>query len=138
MTDERHDRDVRVIEEFRINGGVVGGRHAGRTLLLLHHTGARSGINRVTPLTFLTVGDRWVVAAGNGGLPENPAWYHNLLADPEVSVEVGTETHRVLARVAEGAERDELAGHFRAAPSRFAAFERALARVIPIVVFEHR
>ncbi|MEU4805355.1 nitroreductase/quinone reductase family protein [Actinosynnema sp. NPDC023587] len=138
MTDERRDRDLRVVEEFRVNGGVVGGRHTGRTLLLLHHTGARSGIDRVTPLTFLAVGGRRVVAAGNGGLPANPAWYYNLLADPAVSVEVGTETHRVRARVAEGAERDELVEHFRAAPSRFAAFERALARVIPIVVFDPR
>ncbi|CCH30807.1 nitroreductase/quinone reductase family protein [Actinosynnema sp. NPDC047251] len=138
MGDEDRERDRRVVEEFRVGGGVVGGRHAGRTLLLLHHTGARSGVERVTPLTFRTVGERWVVAAGNGGLPANPAWYHNLLADPEVSVEIGTEAHRVRARIAEGAEREELAAHFRAAPSRFAAFEEALERVIPIVVFEPR
>lgn len=130
--DERRAHDQRVIEDFRANGGVT----EGRTLLLLHHVGAKSGIERVTPLRYLSAGDRWVVAAGNGGLPNNPGWYYNVLAQPDVTVEIGTETVRATARIAKGEEREELADLFRAAKSRFAVFEKALAREIPIVVFE--
>ncbi|MEJ2857859.1 MULTISPECIES: nitroreductase/quinone reductase family protein [unclassified Saccharothrix] len=132
MTEERRAQDQRVIEDFRANGGVT----EGRTLLLLHHVGAKSGIERVTPLRYLSSGDRWVVAAGNGGLPPNPGWYYNVLAQPSVVVEIGTETLRATARVAEGDEREELAEMFRNAKSRFSAFEKALKRQIPIVVFE--
>lgn len=130
--EERRAQDQRVIEDFRANGGVT----EGRTLLLLQHVGAKSGIERVTPLRYLSAGDRWVVAAGNGGLPHNPGWYYNVLARPSVVVEIGTDTLKATARIARGAEREESADLFRNAKSRFAAFERALAREIPIAVFE--
>jgi deazaflavin-dependent oxidoreductase (nitroreductase family) len=86
-----------VVTEFRASAGEVGGYHAGMPLLLLTTTGARSGRRRATPLTYLLDRDRYVVAAANAGAAANPDWYHNLVADPVVTVEVGTETFRASA-----------------------------------------
>ena len=92
------DFNHRIIEEFRANGGRVGGPLAGTPLLLLHHIGAKSGIERVTPLAYRPHGDgRYVIVASNGGSPTHPGWYHNLKANPVVEVEVGTETFMVRA-----------------------------------------
>ena len=79
------------IKEFRANGGLVGGPFEGQTLLLLHHVGAKSGRERVSPLVYRTEGDAWVVFGSKAGAPTNPDWYHNLLANPATTVEVGTE-----------------------------------------------
>ena len=99
---------TRVIEEFRANGGAVGGYFAGAPMLLLHHVGARAGTERVNPLVYLRDGDDLVVSASEGGDPRNPAWYHDLKAHPRVVVEVGTETVAVEAVEVTGPERDEL------------------------------
>ena len=93
-----------VVEEFRENAGVVGGMFAGVPVLLLHTKGAKSGAARINPLAYRPVGDAWAVFGSFGGAPTNPAWYHNLLAHPDVDIEVGTETVAV-ARPGHGGRR---------------------------------
>ena len=105
MSTSMNDFNINVIEEFRANGGNVGGMFAEMPILLLHHTGAKSGKVRVNPLAYLADGDRYVIFASKGGAPVNPDWYHNLRAHPEVQIEVGTESLRVIATEATGEER---------------------------------
>jgi len=104
----RNDYNRQVIEEFRANGGKVGGVWEGTPLLLLTTTGAKSGERRITPMGYIPDGDRLIVTASNGGAPTRPDWYHNLVAHPEVTVEVGTETFDAIAVVTEDSERDRL------------------------------
>jgi deazaflavin-dependent oxidoreductase (nitroreductase family) len=97
----------RIIEEFRANGGRVGGPFKGHSLLLLHHRGAKSGIERVNPLACQSLGEgAWAVFGSKGGAPSNPDWFHNLVANPDASIEIGTEVVPVRARVAAGEERE--------------------------------
>jgi deazaflavin-dependent oxidoreductase (nitroreductase family) len=105
---ERQQLNHAIVEEFRANGGIVGGQFAGIPLLLLTTTGARTGLARTWPLAHMADGERWVVFAGNGGRPNRPAWYHNLVAEPTATIEVGTETIPVHATVTEGTERTDL------------------------------
>src|SRR3981081_3815152 len=98
--------DFDIIAEFRANGGRVGGQFQGSDILLLHHTGARSGVERVAPLAYQWVGDSLAVFAATAGAQETPAWCRNRLANPETCVEVGAGTVRVRARVAQPAEHD--------------------------------
>jgi deazaflavin-dependent oxidoreductase (nitroreductase family) len=135
MVDVR-DWNTQIIEEFRANEGRVGGRFEGATMLLLHTTGAKSGQERVNPLVYLPDGDRMVVFASKGGAPTNPDWYHNLLANPEVTVEVGTTTVRARARVTQGEERDAFWARQVAARPAFADYEASTDRVIPVIVLE--
>jgi deazaflavin-dependent oxidoreductase (nitroreductase family) len=135
MVDVR-DWNTQIIEEFRANDGKVGGRFEGATMLLLHTTGAKSGQERVNPLVYLADGDRMVVFASKGGAPTNPDWYHNLLANPEVTAEVGTTTVRARARVTDGEERDALWALQVAARPQFADYEASTDRVIPVIVLE--
>jgi deazaflavin-dependent oxidoreductase (nitroreductase family) len=136
MNEERRARNLPIIEEFRANGGKVGGMHEDMTLLLLHHVGAKSGTEYLTPLTYLPHGERWAVFAANGGRPAHPGWYHNLLANSAAVIEVGTATHRVTARIAQGDEREALCTLQRKESPLLGNFERATDRVIPVVVFE--
>jgi deazaflavin-dependent oxidoreductase (nitroreductase family) len=136
MSDERHARNQLVIEEFRANGGTVTGVFASMPLPLLHHTGAKSGAEYVSPLAYLPDADRWVVFAGNGGRPANPAWYFNLRAKPETVIEVGRDTVPVTARIADGDEREELVRRFSEVSAPFANLQKATDRVIPVVVLE--
>lgn len=106
--EERQQLNHAIVEEFRANGGTVSGQFAGMPLLLLTTKGARTGLDRTWPLAYMADGDRWVVFAGNGGRPNRPAWYHNLVAEPNATIEVGTETIPVRATVTEGAERADL------------------------------
>jgi deazaflavin-dependent oxidoreductase (nitroreductase family) len=132
------DFNTAIIEEFRANGGKVGGPFAGADLLLLHHTGARTGKERVTPLAFLPAGESYAIFASKAGAPENPAWYRNLIAHPEATIEVGTAVIGVRARVAGPAERDDLyARQVKRAPN-FADYEAKAApyRTIPVVVLD--
>jgi deazaflavin-dependent oxidoreductase (nitroreductase family) len=92
---EASDRNKHIIDEFRANEGRVGGRFEGRTLLLLHNKGAKSGEERINPVAYVRDGERFVVIASKGGAPTNPNWYYNLLANPQVTIEVGTETFNV-------------------------------------------
>ncbi len=125
-----------LIEEYRANGGEVGGMFAGAPLLLLTTTGARSGQPRVAPLAYTTDNIRWVVIASKGGAPTNPDWFHNLRANPEVSVEVGTETFAARATFPEGAERQRLFDQMAAQMPNFAEYQRNTTRQIPVVVLE--
>jgi len=103
------DYNTTIIEEFRANGGRVGGMWEGTTLVLLHHIGAKSGIERVTPVACSPRGEgRFAIWAANGGAPTHPNWYHNLKAHPQITVEVGAETFAVLARELDAAARAEL------------------------------
>jgi deazaflavin-dependent oxidoreductase (nitroreductase family) len=124
------------IEEFRANGGKVGGMFAGAPLLLLSTTGAKSGKRYTTPVMYLPHGDRWVIFASKGGGPTNPDWYHNLRAHPHVTIEVGTETHEVNASVATGAERDELYARQAERYPQFAEYQKKTRRQIPVIILE--
>jgi len=129
--------DFDIIAEFRANGGRVGGQFQGSDILLLHHTGARSGRERVAPLAYQWVGDSFAVFAAKAGAQENPAWFHNLLANPETFVEVGAGTVRVRARVAQPAERDVIYTRQRQRNPVFAGYEvKAAPRRIPVVVLD--
>jgi deazaflavin-dependent oxidoreductase (nitroreductase family) len=128
------DFNTQIIDEFHANGGRVGGMFDGMTLLLLHHTGAKSGKRRVTPLAYLSDGGRYAVFATKAGAPTNPDWYHNLIAQPNVTIEVGTDTIVAVASETSGEERDRL---YRAQAERspqFAEYEKQTDRVIPVVV----
>jgi deazaflavin-dependent oxidoreductase (nitroreductase family) len=132
-----NDFNGKIIAEFRANGGAVGGPFAGSDILLLHHTGARTGTERISPLAFQRIGESLAVFASKAGAPENPAWYHNLLAHPDTSVEVGTETLGVRARLAEPAERDVIWSRQKQRAPHFAKYEeKAAPRKIPVVVLD--
>jgi deazaflavin-dependent oxidoreductase (nitroreductase family) len=134
MSTSPADFNAQIIEEFHANEGRVGGMFEGLPLLLLHHTGAKSGKRRVNPLAYQADDGRYVIFASKAGAPTNPDWYHNLKAHPSVAIEVGTDTVDVLASEATGAERERL---FRTQAERvpqFADYEAKAGRVIPVMV----
>jgi deazaflavin-dependent oxidoreductase (nitroreductase family) len=133
---EIEDWNKRVIEEFRANDGAVGGQFAGLPLLLLHHRGARTGTERINPLAYRRDGGSLVIFGSKAGAPTNPDWYHNLLANPRTTVEVGTDTVEVAARVAEGDERERLWSAQKQEIPGFADYETKTTRVIPVVVLD--
>ncbi len=133
---EANDWNSKIIAEFRANGGRVGGQFEGAPLLLLHTTGARTGQERVNPVMYQAVGDGFAVFASKAGAPTNPDWYHNLLANPRVRAEVGTETIEFTARVAEGETRDRIWAAQKSAYPGFADYERKTTRQIPVVLLE--
>ena len=130
----RSDYNARVIDEFRANEGRVGGPFEGVPLLLLHHTGARSAEKRINPLSYQPDDGRYVVFASRGGAPRNPAWYHNLKANPNATIEVGTDTIEVLASEASGEERERLYRRQAERIPQFAEYERRTQRTIPVIV----
>jgi deazaflavin-dependent oxidoreductase (nitroreductase family) len=134
MSTSPQDFNARIIEEFRANQGVVGGPFEGATLLLLHHVGARSGKDRVNPLVYNRDGDRYVVFASKAGAPTNPDWYHNLKANPNVTIEVGTDTIDVAASEASGDERDRLFSAQVERSPQFGEYQNNTDRVIPVIV----
>jgi deazaflavin-dependent oxidoreductase (nitroreductase family) len=125
-----------VIDEFRDNGGKVTGMFAGAPLVLITTTGAKSGRRRTTPIVCTTDGDRLVIIASKGGAPTSPDWYHNLVANPDVTVELPLETFEARARVAEEPERERLYRAQAALMPNFDAYEKATTRKIPVVVLE--
>ena len=133
-----NDYNRQIIDEFRANGGKVGGNFEGRSMLLLSSTGAKSGQLRTTPLVCLPDDDRWLIFASKAGAPTNPAWYHNLVAHPEATAEVGTETIAVRATVIPGEERDRLYARQAALLPAFAEYEAKTSRRIPVVALERR
>jgi deazaflavin-dependent oxidoreductase (nitroreductase family) len=134
-----NDWNAGIIEEFRAHGGRVGGRFAGSTLLLLHTTGARSGQERVNPVAYQDLGDgRVAVFASFAGRDVHPAWFHNLVAHPDASVEIGEGTRDVRARVATGDERTAIWERQKAEHPGFAGYETKTSREIPVVVLEPR
>ncbi|MFL6089853.1 MAG: nitroreductase family deazaflavin-dependent oxidoreductase [Aeromicrobium sp.] len=128
-----------IIEEFRVNNGKVGGQFEGAPLLLLHSTGAKSGAERVTPMMYQDLGNgRVAVFASYAGSDVNPAWFHNVVANPETTVEIGTETRDVRAHVADADERKPIWEKQKADYPGFAEYEEKTDRVIPVVVLEPR
>jgi deazaflavin-dependent oxidoreductase (nitroreductase family) len=135
---EVDDFNAGIIDEFRANAGRVGGMFEGTPMVLLTTTGARTGRRRTNPLAYLPDGDRVIVIASNGGAPTHPGWYHNLLANPDVTVEVGAETYEGTASVLTGEERDRL---FAMQASRFpqlAEYRALTRRTIPVVALERK
>jgi len=133
---DRNDWNSSTIAEFRANGGKVGGPFAGRTLLLLHTKGAKSGQERVNPVACVRDGDHYVVIASKGGAPTNPDWYYNLVANPVVTVEAGTEKFEARARVTAEPERSRLYAEMVKVMPGFGDYERKTTRKIPVVVLE--
>lgn len=122
-----------VIEEFRATGGSAGGIFEGKPLVLVHHFGAKSGTERIAPLVALLEDDRVYVFASKGGADTHPDWYRNLVAHPEITVELGTETYAATARVLEGAERDDVYARQVAVEPQFGEYQRKTERVIPVI-----
>jgi len=127
------DWNDKIIEEFRSNGGQVGGNFTGAPLLLLHSTGAKSGQQRISPMMYLPDAERYLVFASNAGADSHPAWYHNLKANPEAAVEVGTTTRNVRATDLKGAERDRFYEQQATLYPGFATYQEGTDRVIPVV-----
>jgi deazaflavin-dependent oxidoreductase (nitroreductase family) len=130
------DWNTQIIDEFRANGGKVGGQFEGAPLLLLHSTGAKTGQARVNPMMYQADGDNFAVFASKAGAPTNPDWYHNLVANPRASVEVGDRTVDVVARIAEGEDRDRLWSRQKELYPGFADYETKTTREIPVVILE--
>lgn len=133
---EANDWNSAIIAEFRANGGKVGGNFQGAPLLLLHTIGAKSGTERVNPVMYREAGDSYAVFASKAGAPTNPDWYHNLMANPAVRAEIGTQTVSLTARVATGDERDQIWAAHKSANPGFADYERKTTRQIPVVILE--
>lgn len=127
------DFNQHVIKEFRENGGKVGGYLEGDPMILLTTTGAKSGKHRTNPLVYFPYEGRIFVIASNGGGPTNPDWYFNVIANPVVSAEIGTETFRARARILGEQERDKIYGKAIEATPRFATYQQATGRSIPVV-----
>ena len=124
-----------IIEEFRANGGKVGGQFEGAPMLILHTTGAKTGAEREHPLMYQQVGDEIAIFASKAGAPTHPDWYRNITANPSVTVEVGTETVPMQARVAEGEERQRIWEAQKAAYPGFAEYEKTAGdREIPVIL----
>ena len=127
------DLNKQIIEEFRANAGQLSGQFAGAPLLLLGTTGAKSGQPRTNPLAYLTDGDRWIIVASYAGAPKSPPWFHNLLANPEVTVEVGADRFQARATVVGEPERTELYQRMADLMPAFADYQSKTTRVIPVV-----
>ncbi len=131
---EWNDRNKKIIDEFRANSGRVGGPFEGKTLLLLHTKGAKSGQERINPVAYVRDGDRWVVIASRGGAPTNPNWYYNLVANPLVTVEVGKDKFQARAKVAQEPERTRLYNKMVDMMPGFDEYRRKTTRKIPVMV----
>jgi deazaflavin-dependent oxidoreductase (nitroreductase family) len=128
-----NDFNRKIIEEFRANGGKVGGMFEGANMVLMTTTGAKSGAQRVNPVVYLPDGGRIVVIASNGGADNHPAWFHNLKANPDLTVEVGAEKYAATAEEIKGDERDELFARMAALMPGFAEYEAKTERKIPVL-----
>src|ERR1700744_1529189 len=138
MSQEKPDTDTikafnkTITDEFRANDGKVSGQFAGAALLLLTTTGAKSGQPRLSPLAYFRVDGKLLIIGSFAGADVNPAWVHNLRADPSAHIEVGNESSDVNARELPSAERDELFGQITAAAPGFAEYQAKTTRVIPV------
>lgn len=128
-----NDFNQQIIAEFRANAGIVGGPFEGRPMILLTTTGAKSGEQRTTPVMYLAEGDAVYVFASFAGADQSPAWYHNMVANPKITAEVGTEKYEAIATVLDRAERDRVYAEMAAKYSNFAEYEAKTTRVIPVV-----
>jgi deazaflavin-dependent oxidoreductase (nitroreductase family) len=135
MSDET-DWNAKIIEEFRANGGKLGGMFEGADILLLHHMGSKTGVERVSPLGFQRVGSAYAVFGSNSGKTSDPHWVQNLRTHPRTTAEIGTDTVEVVARVAEGDERTEIWERQKANIPQFGEYETTANRDIPVVILE--
>ncbi len=133
MSASAQDFNQQIIDEFHANAGEVGGPFEGAPLLLLHHRGAKSGEARISPLMYLPDGGNYVIFASKAGAPTNPGWYHNLKADPDVTIEVGAETMQARAEEVTGEERNTLFRRQASDYPNFAEYEKSTDRVIPAI-----
>lgn len=132
------DWNVQIIEEFRANAGRVDGMFAGKPLLLLHTTGAKSGLPRVNPLMYQAIDGGYAIFASKAGASSNPDWYYNLLANDKIAVEVGTDRIDVNARVAAADERESIWTRQKNEFPQFADYEAGTDRTIPVIILEPR
>ena len=132
----RSEFNRQLIEEFRANGGKVTGQFADRPVLLLTSTGAKSGRAYTTPVVYTKDGERLVVIASKGGAPTNPDWYHNLMAHPTATVELGSEPFQVKATAAAGMERERLFKRQAEQMPNFAEYQKKTTRQIPVIILE--
>ncbi|MBA3871411.1 MAG: nitroreductase family deazaflavin-dependent oxidoreductase [Chloroflexota bacterium] len=132
------DWNKAIIEEFRANEGKVGGQFEHTNLLLLHTKGTKSGLERINPVAYFTDGNRYVVIASKGGADTDPDWYRNLLADSDVSVEVGTEQFPAVAAVPSEPERTTLYEKMEAINPGFSEYKHKTSRVIPVVTLSRK
>lgn len=135
---DRNDWNRQLIEEFRANGGKVGGMWEGRPLLLLTTTGAKSGLRYTHPTMYLADGNRLLVFASKGGAPTHPDWYHNLVANPDVTVEVGPEIYEATATVLTGEERDRWYAKQSELYPQFGEYQKKTTRTIPVVALTRK
>lgn len=135
---EANEMNKRVIEEFRANDGKVGGFFENATLLLLHTTGAKSGQERINPMVYIEDGGKYVVIASAGGAQNHPDWYYNVVAGPEVGVEMGTETFQAQATVTEEPQRTDLYAAVSARYPNFIEYQENTDRVIPVITLERQ
>lgn len=134
--DQKWSHQEGVIAEFRMNGGTASGPLAVTPLLLLTTIGARSGRSHTKPLTYTRDGSRLVIIAAKQGSPTNPDWYHNIVADPHVTVEVGKETFRAIAHIVVGSQRQQLFDRMAAQRPNFLEFQQRTTRQLPVIVLE--
>ena len=130
------DWNSTIVNEFRANGGKVGGNFEGAPLLLVHSVGAKSGEPRIHPVMYKAVGDSFAIFASYAGADTNPAWYYNLVAHPQAKVEVGTDTIDVVARVAADAEREPIWTEWKKSYPGFQGYEEKTSRKIPVVILD--
>jgi deazaflavin-dependent oxidoreductase (nitroreductase family) len=136
MADPMAEFNKKVIDEFRSSGGKVSGQFQGAPMIIITHTGAKSGKTYVSPLVYSKDGDRYVIIASKAGAPKNPSWYHNLIAHPEVAVEIGTEKFKAKAAEVKGAERDRLFEAQAKMMPQFNEYQKKTARKIPVLALE--
>ena len=135
---EANDFNTKIIEEFRANGGKLGGGFEGAPMLLLTTVGAKSGKTRVNPMMYLDEGGRRYVFASKAGAPTNPDWFHNLVANPDVTIEVGTDTLDVVATPVEDEERARVYAVQASRYPGFAEYQEKTDRAIPVVALDPR
>jgi deazaflavin-dependent oxidoreductase (nitroreductase family) len=133
-----NDYNQRIIDEFRANGGRPPSWSGTSRLLLVHHRGAKSGVERVNPVAYLDDGGRYVIFASKAGAPTNPGWYHNLKAHPDTTIEVGSDTVAVTASEVGGEERERLFAAQAERSPQFAEYQQNTDRVIPVIVLTPR
>lgn len=133
VTSSIADYNQHIINEFRANGGKPPSWSGNSSLLLLHHRGAKSGMQRVNPVAYLHDDGRYVIFASKAGAPTNPGWYHNLKAHPDTTIEVGTETLEVTADEVGGKERDRLFAAQAQRSPQFTEYQQNTDRVIPVI-----
>lgn len=138
MVNAIHDWNRNIIEEFRANEGKVGGPFEGAPMVLLTHTGRKSGQQRTNPLVYMADGDRYLIFASKGGAPTDPDWFNNLKANPDASVEIGTEKFDVTATEITGEERDRLWARNVAQRPAFGEYEQKTTRKIPVVALTRK